>query len=140
MSSAVASTASRISIREKSWDYTFTYNAQGQRTQKTYTYFPGTLQQMDYLARRTTSYQYDMQGRLLSDTRVLKYSDGTTVNKQFVFLYEESEIVGAIFTNSSGTGTYYYDKNPRGDVIGILDNSGDTVVKCTQSYTNKKTT
>ena len=41
-------------------------------------------------------------------------------------------------------GTYYYDKNPRGDVIGILDNTGNTVVKytydaygncnCTYSY------
>ena len=48
-----------------------------------------------------------------------------------------------LFTNSSGTGTYYYDKNPRGDVIGILDNSGNTVVKytydaygnCTRGYT-----
>ena len=41
-------------------------------------------------------------------------------------------------------GTYYFDKNPRGDVIAILDNSGNTVVKytydaygncnCTYSY------
>ena len=38
-------------------------------------------------------------------------------------------IVGFIFTNSSGTGSYYYDKNPRGDVIAILDNSGNTVVQ-----------
>ncbi len=79
---------------------------------------------------------------ILSGTRTMKFNDGLTIIKKFVFLYEESEIVGVIFTNSSGTGTYYYDKNPRGDVIGILDNSGNTVVKykydaygnCTRYY------
>ena len=126
-----------------SQNYTFTYNAQGQRTKKKYTYSPGLIQQIDYMTSCTTAYEYDLHGRLLSDTRTLNYNDGTTISKKFVFLYEESEIVGVIFTNSSGTGTYYYDKNPRGDVIGILDNSGNTVVKytydaygnCTRGYT-----
>ena len=98
---------------------------------------------MDYLTSSTSMYEYDLHGRLLSDTRTLKYYDGTIITKKFVFIYEESEIVGVIFTNSSGTGTYYYDKNPRGDVVNILDNSGNIVVKytydaygnCTRGYT-----
>ena len=76
----------------------------------------------------TTAYEYDLHGRLLSDTRTLNYNDGTIITKKFVFIYEESEIVGAIFTNFGGTETYYYDKNPRGDVKNILDNSGNIVV------------
>ena len=81
------------------------------------------------MSSSTSDYTYDFQGRLLSETRTLKYSDGVTITKTFAFLYEESEIVGVIFTNPNGTATYYYDKNPRGDVVGILDNTGNAVVK-----------
>ena len=77
----------------------------------------------------TSDYEYDLIGRLLSETIEMKYSDGTIINKKLVFLYEESEIVGVIYTNENVTGTYYYDKNPRGDVIAILDNSGTKVVE-----------
>ena len=124
-----ASSLARLPIVSNSKNYIFTYNGYGQRTQKKYTYFPGLGQQTDYMSSSTTTYEYDLRGRLLSDTRVLRYNDGTTINKKFVFLYEDFEIVGVIFTNSSGTGTYYYDKNPRGDVIAILDNSGNIVVE-----------
>ena len=92
----------------------------------------------------TTTYEYDFKGRLLIDKRVYEYNDGATITRKLEFLYEESDIVGVIFTNSDGAATYYYDKNPRGDVIAILDNSGNTVVKytydaygncnCTYSY------
>ena len=124
--------------------YTFTYNAQGQRTRKKYTYNPGANLDYDYMSSCTTDYEYDLHGRLLAETRTLVYHGGTTITKKFVFLYEESEKVGIIYTNSGGTEAYYYyDKNPRGDVIGILDNSGNTVVKysydaygnCTRGYT-----
>ena len=125
--SSVSST-SRAFIGGTSRDYTFTYDAYGQRTLKKYTYFPGSIHPRDYMTSCTTAYEYDLHGRLLSDTRTLNYNDGTIITKKFVFIYEESEIVGAIFTNFGGTETYYYDKNPRGDVINILDNSGNIVV------------
>ena len=108
-----------------SQNYTFTYNAQGQRIQKKYTYFPGSIQQIDYMTSRTSDYEYDHNGRLVSDTCTLKYSNGTTVTKKFVFLYDEATVVGVMFTNSEGTGTYYYDRNVRGDVIAIYDASGN---------------
>lgn len=126
---STVNSSQRIFIGGITEDYTFKYNAYGQRIEKKYTYFPGSIQQNEYLANCTSTYEYDLNGRLLSDTRELRYSDGSTINKKFVFIYEESDIVGVIFTNSSGTGIYYYDKNPRGDVIAILDNSGNTVVK-----------
>ena len=58
-----------------------------------------------------------------------EYNDGATITRKLEFLYEGSDIVGVIYTNDDGAATYYYDKNPRGDVIAILDNSGNTVVK-----------
>ena len=111
--------------------YQYSYNAQGQRIKKEYTYFPGSIQQIDYMQKCTTTYEYDFKGRLLIDKRVSEYNDGATITRKFEFLYEGSDIVGVIYTNDDGAATYYYDKNPRGDVIAILDNSGNTVVKYT---------
>ena len=34
-----------------------------------------------------------------------------------------------LYTNGGTTGTYYFHKNPSGDVTEILDNSGNIVVK-----------
>ena len=66
--------------------YTFTYNAKGQRTRKKYTYLPGSLQERDYMSSCTSDYEYDLIGRLLSETIEMKYSDGTIINKKLVFL------------------------------------------------------
>ena len=129
MNKSTSGNTAKAVLGGTSYRYTFTYNAKGQRTQKKYTYMPGLAHEIDYMSSCTTAYEYDLCGRLLSDIRTLKYKDGSIVTKKFVFMYEESDIVGVQFTNAGGTGTYYYDKNPRGDVIGILDNSGNTVVK-----------
>ncbi len=45
------------------------------------------------------------------------------------FLYEGSEIVGFVLSTVNSTNTYYYDKNPWGDIVALLDNSGNAVVK-----------
>ena len=87
------------------------------------------MHEKDYMTSCTTDYKYDLHGRLLNETRTSQYNDGTRIVRKFVYLYEDADIVGVIYTNASGTRTYYYDKNPRGDVIGILDNEGNTVVK-----------
>ena len=126
---SAANSSAKIIIPAYSKNYIFTYNAQGQRTRKKYTYFPGLMHEKDYMASCTTDYKYDLHGRLLNETRTSQYNDGTKIVRKFVYLYEDADIVGVIYTNASGTRTYYYDKNPRGDVIGILDNEGNTVVK-----------
>ena len=109
--------------------YSFTYNGRGQRTSKTYSNFPGLVTQIDYLRSCTTNYTYDIKGRLISETRTSSYSDNTSIVRKFDYLYEDTEIVGIIYTFDGTSGVYYYDKNHKGDVIAILDNSGNAVVK-----------
>ncbi len=111
-------------------EYSFTYNAFGQRTKKEYTYFAGLAQtEIDYLKSSVTNYYYDMRGRLVTENHTYTYGDGESTQKVLYFLYEESDVVGFIYFNSSDADIYYYDKNPRGDVVGILDSTGSVVVK-----------
>ncbi len=102
----------------------------GQRTKKEYTYFAGLAQtEIDYLKSSVTNYYYDMRGRLVTENHTYTYGDGESTQKVLYFLYEESDVVGFIYFNSSDADIYYYDKNPRGDVVGILDSTGSVVVK-----------
>ena len=115
-----------------STSYTFTYNAYGQRTEKEYKFFPGLTHLPDYMTSCTTTYVYDLNGRLCYEKRVSRYFDGAIITRHLIYLYENSEIVGIIYLNDgsgSPSALYYYDKNHRGDVVGILDSSGNTVVK-----------
>ncbi len=109
--------------------YTFTYNAYGERTEKQYIHVESLPPQTDYLTNSTTTYKYDLCGRLNRETRSMQYSKSATVSKELAYLYDGSEIIGLIYTSEDGTSTYYYDKNIFGDVIAILDNTGNTVVK-----------
>ena len=52
-----------------------------------------------------------------------------TITRTISYLYEGSEIVGLIYNNGSTAVPYYYDKNPSGDVVAILDSTGTAVVK-----------
>ncbi len=82
-----------------------------------------------YLSNEHTAYEYDLSGRLISESRREDRSKTGTKEKELTYLYEGSEIIGLVYTTGNSTGTYYYDKNPWGDVIGILDSAGNTVVK-----------
>ena len=113
----------------RSEDYKFQYDAQGRRIEKKYSFFPGLIQTKDYLISKTSSYNYDSQGRLVNEIIVLNYSDNTTIKKKLEFIYEESQIIGVTYTTTDNSVTYYYEKNIYNDVIGIIDNAGETVVK-----------
>ncbi len=117
------------SLGTMSKTYTFTYNGYGQRTQKKYSYFPGLVQQLDYMTSRTSDYTYDTHGRLIEETKTLKFNNGENIVRNMVYLYDESDVVGMIYTVDGVSNTYYFRKNPRGDVTEILDNSGATVVR-----------
>ena len=87
--------------------WTFTYDANGMRTKRTtgsttynYTYHGSQLTHMTYGAIEL-HFNYDASGRPLSFT----YSDTTNTNI-----------------------TYYYVLNLQGDVVGILDSTGEKVV------------
>ena len=113
----------------RSEDYKFQYDAHGRRIEKKYSFFPGLIQTKDYLISKTSSYNYDSQGRLVNEIIVLNYSDNTTIKKKLEFIYEESQIIGVTYTTTDNSMTYYYEKNIYNDVIGIIDNTGETVVK-----------
>ena len=123
--------------------YTFTYDAYGRRTQKKYTYTPGSLTQVDYIKNETTSYTYDNSGRLVNERCVSVYDDNSTETHEFTYLYDESGIVGAMFSKNGATATpYYYRRNLQGDVTAIYDQNGvrkaeyayDAWGNCTVTY------
>ncbi len=85
------------------WNYT--YNSDGLRTSRT---------------NGTTAYSYVYNGSTLSQMTV----DGNTLT----FSYDSNGLPMAVTYNGT---EYYYITNIQGDVIGILDSSGATVVTYT---------
>ena len=65
-----------------------------------------------------------------AESRVTVYDDNSTETKEFVYLYDESGIIGATFSNNGATAnSYYYRRNLQGDVIAIYDASGSRKVE-----------
>ena len=60
---------------------------------------------------------------------MLKYSDNITKTKKLEFIYEENQIIGVTYTTTNSSITYYYEKNIYNDIIGIIDKTGENVVK-----------
>ena len=83
-------------------DITYKYNADGIRTSKT-------------INGVTTQYYLD-------GTKILAQSDGNML----LFHYGNEGVVGFTY---QGVGEYYYKKNIFGDVIGIIDSTGNEIVK-----------
>jgi RHS repeat-associated protein len=115
-------------------DYNYSYNALGQRVGISYTYTPPRSPSSSPVAMGTLlgyskSYDYDQSGRLISESRTNEYYGELDDSEKIVFLYDESGMVGFIYTTSGASNTYYYDKNIRGDVLGIYDTNGTRIVK-----------
>ena len=106
--------------------YSYTYNALGQRTAKDYTYRPINFSSTStYLKGCLTYYDYDNSGRLIRERRTYSYSDNTSYSIEFIFLYDESGIVGVQFKDGNATPqAFYYQRNLQGDVIAIYNTSG----------------
>ena len=77
----------------------------------------------------TTTYDYDTSGRLIHETCVEAntYTGGSTSTRDITYLYDESGIIGAIQKRGTVEETFYFDKNIKGDVIGIFNSSGSRV-------------
>jgi len=89
--------------------YTFTYNADGLRTSKTYTYGSTT---------RVTNYYYS--GSLLIGEE--------TNGVMQTYLYDSSASPIGIQVNSgTNESTYLFRKNLQGDIIGVYDQSGNSI-------------
>ena len=117
-----------ISNRE---NYFYTYNAKGQRTHKNYSYLPADLSSIRvYTKSINTEYAYDNAGRLIKERRTYTYSDNTSYSIEFMFLYDESGIVGVQFKDGNASAqAYYYQRNLQGDVIAIYDTTGAVQAK-----------
>ena len=116
-------------------DTTFTYDAYGRRLSKSHTYDTNPVSSSDYSYTYNTTYDYDSSGRLVHETCVeaTTYTGGSSSTREITYLYDESGIIGAIQTlNSTTTDRYYFDRNLRGDVIAIYNNSGTKIA--TYSY------
>ena len=90
------------------------------------------------LAGSTTSYTYDEAGIRLSktingNTTTFYVVDGELLGQQspactLQFLFDENGTKYGLIYNGT---TYFYDLNLQGDVVGIIDASGNTVVSYT---------
>ncbi len=119
--------------------YTYTYDAYGRRIRKLYTFFPGAQVSVVYTSRVTTNYTYDLSGRLIKESVTEVYSDLSNSTRESVYLYDENSIVGVDFTQNGSTSTYYFDRNIKGDVIGIYNASGTQIAKYSyDSWGNSK--
>ena len=101
------------SVSGANWTVNFAYNANGQRTQKTFTEYGTTV--------TTTEYLYN--GDKLAGQQS---SNGKTLT----FLYDHNgEYIGLDYNGTE----YYYIKNLQGDVIAIADATGTIVGTYTYS-------
>lgn len=113
-------------------DCKFTYDAYGRRLSKSYTHDPNPASTSDYSYTYNTTYNYDNSGRLLREYCTEKYISGTTNKREFIYLYDESGIIGVLYSyNGSTPVPYYYHRNLQGDVIAIYDASGYTKAEYT---------
>ena len=112
--------------------YDYMYNAFGQRIGTNYTYVAGTSSSSAVVIGMLTGYNltfcYDQSGRLICESKISQYYGEGSGTEKKVYLYDESGIIGMVYTSESGTTTtYYFQRNLLGDVIGIYDTSGEKV-------------
>ena len=109
--------------------YNFTYNALGQRVEKSYSYFKKNTATggfgeaaVVYTTSRNAKYYYDNAGRLIAENRVENFSDFTQDSRRIEYLYDESGMIGFRYIrNGVDKGVYYYQRNLQGDVVTIYD-------------------
>jgi RHS repeat-associated protein len=104
------------------WDYeevTFTYNAEGVRTKKTY--FSDTSQEI-------TQNEYILDGdRVLREIRNYSYMGYPNENTETTITYYYNlagEVIGLRYLDAD----YYYAKNMQGDILEIYDMNGNLCV------------
>ena len=112
----------------------FDYDAYGRRVRKYYNYDNNPGATDDYSYSYTTTYDYDSSGRLIHEKLVetMTYSGGSSSTREFVYLYDESGIIGVLYGTSMSTlQPYYFHRNLQGDVIAIYDKDGNRKVEYT---------
>ena len=59
----------------------------------------------------------------------LTQGTSTPTANEIMYIYDGMSIEGMVYTSGGTPSVYTFDKNPRGDVVAVLDNSGNIVVK-----------
>ena len=111
-------------LSSKRWEYT--YNGNGQCTQKKYTYIPPASGAIiaDYVLSKTSNYTYDHSGRLVKELTTTVFKNSGTTTSSIVYLYDDSGIIGMV---KDGAG-YYFHRNIQGDVVGVYNSAGTKLV------------
>ena len=117
-----------ISDTSSSGTVTFTYDAYGKRIRKNSTHFT-VMGDISSARNEYTQYTYDSFGRLIREVITITQGTNTPTPKEILYIYDGMNVEGMLYTSGETTSIYSFDKNLRGDVVGVLDNSGNVVVK-----------
>ena len=119
-------------IRTGSTNYSYSYNANGQRIGAGYSRTLGTgglnSIQTGEIMRYSKVFHYDNMGRLVAESNTKELYMSEIVPEKIVYLYDENTVIGMVHTEYGETNTYYFLRNLLGDVIGIYDTNGNKVV------------
>ena len=89
--------------------YIYSYNAKGQRVGMTHSYLPPKGQSssgaiaVDVLQSSSKQYYYDNFGRLVAERKTENYKNRGTVNTEITYLYDESSMVGFMYSANGVT-------------------------------------
>ena len=80
---------------------------------------------VDVLQSSSKQYYYDNFGRLVAERKTENYKNRGTVNTEIAYLYDESSMVGFMYSaNGSTPQVFYYQRNLQGDVVAVYDTNG----------------
>ena len=104
----------------------YSYNAKGQRIQKTYINDSQTVDSESPNSTYQTNYWYDYSGRLIREYCVESFDGQSTGNTHdLTYIYDDTGMVGVNYSyNGEAAQPYFYLRNLRGDVIAIYDVDG----------------
>ena len=108
--------------------HSYTYDAYGRRTQKTQN-MRSLSGGMPTQITINTTYDYDCKGRLIRENVLSNYSVGNIITTEIVYLYDESGVIGMVYTADSTSSTYYFNRNIQGDIVSIYDTNETKVVE-----------
>ena len=110
---------------------TYAYDGYGRRISKTHTVtvLGGSIPSQTI---KSTGYTYDQSGRLICERISTSSTAGSISTEEKLYLYDEANVVGMIYTANGTTNTYYFDKDVFGNVLGIHNAQG--IQQCRYVY------
>ncbi len=107
----------------------YSYDAEGRRIGKNHVANLIVGSNSSFMYSHGTRYEYDLNGRLIMEIRTEQDSTAAITMSKTVYIYDDRGVVGMVYTANGVSSTYYFDKNIKGDVIGIIDENGTVIVK-----------